>query len=412
MAMQGRTQRWLGTFVLAALVVPATLVVAAGPAGAVTVSTEEELRTAFGDVTETSIVLANDIVLDDCAAGDLNRTLVGPPIPLLTLDGAGFTITQTCDDRVLQTEGDLTLLNVTITGGNRLNSSGGGILLGDDGTASLIVRNSTITDNHATGGGSGGGIDGQTGGTILVEDSTISDNTAGDSGGGVRTFGAGVTITRSTVSGNSTEGDTGGGGGIDASQSSGPLVIVNSTITGNAAPGEFGGGVISDEVTLVYSTVTANTASGGANLAVNNGDGLLMPFASVIAEPLGGGTNCVFAIAGPSTTSSGYNFSDDASCALLDPTDREDAGDPELGALADNGGPTLTRLPASTSPLVDAIPDASCQDDGAADVSTDQRGVARPQIGGCDVGAVEIEAVVPPDPPVPTPVVITPTFTG
>jgi hypothetical protein len=76
-----------------------------------------------------------------------------------------------------------------------------------------------------------------------------------------------------------------------------------------------------------------------------------------------------------------------------------------LGPLADNGGPTQTRLPQQGSPLLDAIPAAEC----APEIATDQRGVARPQGGFCDIGAVEVEVVAP----VPvTPVVVTPRFTG
>ena len=55
-----------------------------------------------------------------------------------------------------------------------------------------------------------------------------------------------------------------------------------------------------------------------------------------------------------------------------------------LGALADNGGPTLTMLPGTGSAAIDPSPAAtSC---GPAD----QRGFTSPQ-GPCDIGAVEIQ---------------------
>jgi hypothetical protein len=41
--------------------------------------------------------------------------------------------------------------------------------------------------------------------------------------------------------------------------------------------------------------------------------------------------------------------------------------------------------------------------------------VTRPQGPGCDIGAVEVEVIVPPEPPPaapPTPVMVTPRFTG
>jgi hypothetical protein len=58
----------------------------------------------------------------------------------------------------------------------------------------------------------------------------------------------------------------------------------------------------------------------------------------------------------PVTVSNGYNFSDDASCGFTSGTDLQNAGDPGLGPLAANGGPTLTRSPLPGSPLIDAIP--------------------------------------------------------
>src|SRR3954453_21692603 len=58
--------------------------------------------------------------------------------------------------------------------------------------------------------------------------------------------------------------------------------------------------------------------------------------------------------------------------------------DPQLGPLADNGGPTLTFAIPPTSPAAGAGPasGADCPD-------TDQRGVARPQGSACDAGAYE-----------------------
>ena len=56
--------------------------------------------------------------------------------------------------------------------------------------------------------------------------------------------------------------------------------------------------------------------------------------------------------------------------------------DPLLGVLADNGGPTQTRAMNTNSPAIDAGNNANCP-------ATDQRGVSRPQGGGCDIGAYE-----------------------
>lgn len=60
--------------------------------------------------------------------------------------------------------------------------------------------------------------------------------------------------------------------------------------------------------------------------------------------------------------------------------------DPLLDPLADNGGPTDTRLLQEGSPAIDAADDGACE-------PIDQRGIARPQGAGCDIGAVEVEAL-------------------
>jgi len=95
--------------------------------------------------------------------------------------------------------------------------------------------------------------------------------------------------------------------------------------------------------------------------------------------------------------------------------------DPELGALADNGGATFTMLPDASGPAVDRT--------ACGSIAGDQRDVARPQGARCDAGAVELEAAAiddpddptgsdpdPADPIVPsgpaTPVRVSPRFTG
>jgi hypothetical protein len=137
------------------------------------------------------------------------------------------------------------------------------------------------------------------------------------------------------------------------------------------------------------------------------------------AEPLGG-QNC-FSPDG-ATTSTGYNFSDDSTCGFDTPTDRQDAGDPMLGAIitAPPGticidyGCTSGGLPLlAGSPLLDAIPLAHCQDDGGAGITTDTFNTfrdARPQGSGCDIGAVEMPGGG--TPPTPPPIETPPRFTG
>ena len=96
-----------------------------------------------------------------------------------------------------------------------------------------------------------------------------------------------------------------------------------------------------------------------------------------------------------SVRSLGYNvqaFSDpsvlpDTSCRLDAPTDR--VAHPWVSTLGDHGGPTPTKVPRSGSPLIDAIPATE-----PACAGTDQRGIARPERGSCDIGAVEVRTPV------------------
>ena len=88
-------------------------------------------------------------------------------------------------------------------------------------------------------------------------------------------------------------------------------------------------------------------------------------------------------------TSKGYNLVQDTSACTIagDTTGNIIGQDPLLGPLRDNGGPTETHALLLGSPAIDA---GSCQDAGGNPVLTDQRGVARPQGAGCDIGAYEL----------------------
>ena len=78
-----------------------------------------------------------------------------------------------------------------------------------------------------------------------------------------------------------------------------------------------------------------------------------------------------------------YNLVQDAAgCTFSGDTGNNISGDPLLGALADNGGPTMTHLPGDGSPLTDA---------GQSALASDQRGLARDD-AQADIGSVEVGA--------------------
>jgi hypothetical protein len=359
----------------------------------VTVSTEAELKAEFASGTQIDV--GADIVLTDCTGGGAVERTAAVTDPV-TIDGHGHTIRQTCTDNVFAQDGSgfFTVKNLTISGGHA-SGNGGGIFA----AGSLTVGNTAIVNNRAD--AAGGAIGSQ--GTVTITRSTIDSNISSGAGGGISLGPAspGVTVTDSIVSNNV-------GGGIGTTGSTKQAVtVVNSTITGNHEAG-LGGGIFSGgSTTLVYATVVDNRANQAFdNIATQQ----LESFGSVVARP-GRNVNCL-----AQTASHGFNFSDDASCRFTDPTDRENAGDPQLGPLTDNGGVTRTLLPKPGSPLIDGIPLGSCQANGAFAIIADQRGVTRPQGPGCDIGAVEVEVPAPPEPTPPAPMITsvtaTPRFTG
>src|SRR5262249_61774646 len=111
---------------------------------------------------------------------------------------------------------------------------------GTDGR--LTLEDSTVSGNRADGVGSplGGGLYLLPNSVALLRNSTISGNQViGGHGGGIYVAGGSLTVEDSTISGNSAELD----GGIGVV--SGLLMVASSTISGNSARG--GGGIFADE---------------------------------------------------------------------------------------------------------------------------------------------------------------------
>jgi CSLREA domain-containing protein len=326
---------------------------------------------------------------------------------------AGSTITENTGRGVGATDGAMSVTDSTIShngqGGASTTGQGSGLLtfvdsqsVDNGGTGlscsacgDLLVTNSTISGNTPAGTAPGGGISWSVdqdepadSRTATITNSTVSGNTRTGPGGGLVVLitelvgdppPAQVLVHSSTFSGNSATGATGRGGGIYAT--TGEVRADNSTFSGNSAA-VTGGGIYTStgDVFLRHATLAGNSAPTGANLGTGED---LDSFASIVAAGAGGGTDC--AIAG-TTLSTGYNVGGDTSCLFVaGPGNQTNVGDPQLGTLAPNGGPTQTRLPAATSPAAGAVPAAAC-----TVLTVDQRGVTRPQGVDCEAGAVEI----------------------
>jgi hypothetical protein len=135
---------------------------------------------------------------------------------------------------------------------------------------------------------------------------------------------------------------------------------------------------------IAYSTITNNTVADADGFVI--GATTVTMFGTVLEKNDGAAVLC-----SANATSNGFYYANDTSCGLTSTGDTEGVGiDPKLGVLADNGGPSLTRLPLVGSPLIGAIPNAACT--SGSFTTTDQRGFARPDVdgGSCDIGAVQL----------------------
>ena len=306
----------------------------------------------------TPIVLALAGRGEDAAAdGDLDITT---EIVIQGNGAANTVIDANGIDRVIHVLGSgvLTLDGLTITGGGMGSGEDGGGILTESGTVATLTS-VTVSNNSAD--GSGGGIASY--GTLLVTDSTISGNSSDIYGGGIQAVAA-ATIINSTISGNSASYR---GGGISGAGTN-LVSVTNSTIFGNSASVDQGGGSGG-----IYSSSSAPAMAINNSLVANNSGGDLFSFVAY------SGTN---------------NLIEDGYTAGLSNTI---TGDPRLGPLQDNGGPTKTHALLSDSPAIDAGDDSLAVDSMSNPLTTDQRGTGFARILGAavDIGAFEI--ALPPE---------------
>ncbi len=179
-----------------------------------------------------------------------------------TIDFTGSIFKDAVPDQITLTSGEL-LINSDITikgtGASKLSISGNNASRVFNITSGKVtISGLLITQGKVTGFASGGGI--FNGGTLTLNNSTVSGNTA-DFGGGIENGGT-LTVNNSTVSGN-TAVQVGVGGGI---RNNGTLTLKSSTVSGNTAG--FGGGISN------FATLTLNSSTVSGNTATRNGGGI------------------------------------------------------------------------------------------------------------------------------------------
>jgi hypothetical protein len=356
--------------------------------------------TSGGGIANSGILSVNNSVISNNTAGSI---IFFPPA---NANGGGIA-----------NSGTLTLTDSTVSGNSALSvygSPGGG---GIDNSGTLAVVDSTFSANNCQGGilpplsGAGGAINNT--GTLFVTGSTFSGNGAGSAGGGIFSvgkasivnsdfssngadYGGGievgsmgtVNVTGSTFSGNSAA----FGGGIE---NSGTLTVISSTFNGNTAfglegpqlsrtPGTGGGIDNSGTLSVTCSTFSGNSASEGGGID-NSGNASIVDTivagntesGSRAASDIGGGVTGSYNLIGTGG-SGGIKNGKNGNIVLKS---LKGLG---LSPLSDNGGPTQTMALLPRSPAIDAGITLS-------GVTTDQRGVPRPQGNAPDIGAFELQ---------------------
>jgi hypothetical protein len=285
-----------------------------------------------------------------------------------------------------------------------------GVVLDQSRVSNVIAHVAAAKISYAKGAGVG------TPNTVIMTGSTVSGNevhgTPGIGPSGAYTYtsaigGGGVyvmtmprgsvpasSITGSTISGNAAIVDgtpgayTVGGGGALGTWSPKIFAITNSTISGNAADIR-GGGIYTRNrgaLALANTTVTDNTAPEGSGIA-DAADGSGYPF-TVTSTIVAGNHMPAGATSQEIVTVHAIDGSNDliGSANVAVPAGTLD-GDPRLGPLADNGGPTLTHALLADSPAIDTGSNPS-------DLATDQRGGSYVRSAGAapDIGAFELQA--------------------
>jgi CSLREA domain-containing protein len=293
---------------------------------------------------------------------------------------------------------------VGIGGSGGFGGPGGAVWLGDPvipsplrpayltAATTRLVETSVLTSNHTGPGSAGttgtGGPGGPGGAAAITGVGGTGGLGAGGSGGGGGDGGAlsaeGFSlVANSTLRQNTTGGAGNGGAGVAGGGGSGSTAGPSgATAGGRGWDGGRGGAVEGSAV--VHATLSSNSTGAGGAAGSGGGGG-----ATAGARGQGGGVyttsvnNSVLADNAPENCvqvpNSAHNVSwPDATCPGTN-------ADPQLGALADNGGPTQTQALAADSPAVDAVPA-----DGSSCEPLDQRGVTRPRLGACDAGAYEV----------------------
>ncbi|GMV24577.1 MAG: hypothetical protein AMXMBFR58_06080 [Phycisphaerae bacterium] len=315
---------------------------------------------AGADVIEFDPSVSGTIAL---TSGELfvNENLVidGPGADRLSISGSGVSRIFSVLNGASAPE--VVISGLTLTGGHATANYGGALLM--DLGASVIISRCAITSNFCAAAGGGIGVLG--GSTLQIADSLIAGNSASNDGGGIFSLNSNVAVSNSAITGNSA-GSWGGGIGCFTTIAT-SVSVTNSTIAGNTADADgndtgVGGGVHALwGAWSIVSSIIANNYNTSPGTPDDAAEGLLNP-----------------------ATSTNNLVSDSATAGgLINGQNGNLVGiDPNLGELANNGGPTQTMALAADSPAIGAGINPS-------GLTTDQRGGLFARGAAVDIGAYQ-----------------------
>ena len=411
-----------------------------------------------------AITAANtDVETDGCSAGSgadtitlgLNITLTAelPQITTeITIEGANYDIDGNGEYRIFYVNGgDLTINNITLTGGSggefggaikadggsltvtqsRLEDNEAGLLGGaiDTINADVIIKTSIFVGNSA--GASGGAIaffssrpsddswtEDSEAATLLIDQVTFGEdvpagcaaaaisadpeNHAGADGGALKIRGGDTTIRRSSFIGNKADSD---GGAIHAS--AWRMLFENNTVSCNRADGDGGGMfIVLGDMILRHSTLYENSAGdeGGGIFTIEdtaqdqaNPDGLGIYLQNSIIAGSKGGGDCV------SIDTINHNIGMYVGDGTCSPACSSEDGELKLGDLKGelayhpllDGSIAINRADQAVCELADSTVSQNAKDFTDMNICNelkpqqDQIGTIRPMYSVCDIGSIE-----------------------
>jgi hypothetical protein len=303
----------------------------------------------------------------DVSGGAITSQGIGTTV----IVGSTFTNNSGSDGGAVGNLGDiLTVVNSTFDGnsatgtdGNPGNGGNGGAIVFDGSKTTMTLCGSTFTHNKANAAGGAVFRVAYTDEPTVIDrctfDSNVGDATTCNGGALYLEFTT-ITMTATTISNNTSH----YGGGFWVGHSA-IANLTNVTVANNDSA-QGGGFWFAGNVsgTFLNCTVAGNTSAYGA--ALFSGSNAVKLENTVFSN-----NNCKGTVFPMGGTNLGFMGGETCITGAL-------GGDPLLGPLQDNGGPTKTELPAAGSPAIGK---------GTGCPMTDQRGM--PRATACTLGAVE-----------------------